>query len=353
MNRTAISAAAVLCCTLATPTAPAHELARPDDHAPIGVMGDHFHDAGEWMFSYRFMRMDMAGNRRGTDGVDADTIVTSEPNRFFGNPMQPPTLRVVPTEMTMDMHMLGAMYAPSDRVTLMFMTHYLVNEMDHLTYAGPSGTDVLGGFTTRSEGLGDSSVSALVRLREDGQSRLHATLGVSIPTGSNTETDDILTPMGMRPTVRLPYPMQLGSGTWDPIVGLTWSGFADRSSYGVQWRSTFRLSDNDEGYHLGDEHRLTGWWAWRLAEPVSVSLRLQGYRRGDISGMDPAIMAPVQTADPDRQGIERLSVGAGLNWSLPAGNRLALEFMQPLHQDLDGPQLETDWQLGLGWQWAF
>jgi hypothetical protein len=342
---------AALCCALVS-TSFAHDLARPDDHAPIGVMADHFHDAGEWMLSYRFMRMDMAGNRSGTDGIDPDTLVTTEPNRFFGAPMQPPTLRVVPTQMTMDMHMVGAMYAPSDRVTLMAMAHYLVNEMDHITYAGPTGTEVLGGFTTRSAGIGDSSISALVKLSATQTSRLHATLGLSLPTGSITERDDILTPMGTRPTPRLPYPMQLGSGTFDPIVGLTWSGFAESSSYGVQWRSTFRVHDNDEDYQLGDEHRLTGWWAWRVATPVSLSLRAEAYHRSNISGRDPAIAAPVQTADPDRQGVERLSLGAGLNWSLPAGHRLALEFLQPVYQDLDGPQMETDWQLNLGWQWS-
>ena len=33
--------------------------ARPDGHAPIGVMGEHTHKAGEWMFSYRYMHMSM------------------------------------------------------------------------------------------------------------------------------------------------------------------------------------------------------------------------------------------------------------------------------------------------------
>lgn len=41
--------------------------ARPDGHAPIGVMGDHTHKTGEWMFSYRYMQMHMDGNRDGTD----------------------------------------------------------------------------------------------------------------------------------------------------------------------------------------------------------------------------------------------------------------------------------------------
>ena len=44
---------------------------RPDAHAPIGVMGDHTHDKGEWMLSYRYMYMNMTGNRVGTDSVSA------------------------------------------------------------------------------------------------------------------------------------------------------------------------------------------------------------------------------------------------------------------------------------------
>jgi len=104
-----LSAAIGLFCLGLSGPALADSGTRPDDHAPIGVMADHYHHAGEWMFSYRFMRMEMGGNRLGTDDIDPDTIVTTIPNRFFGQPMQPPTLRVVPTQMTTDMHMLGAM----------------------------------------------------------------------------------------------------------------------------------------------------------------------------------------------------------------------------------------------------
>ena len=34
---------------------------RPDAHAPIGVMAEHTHSAGEFMLSYRFAVMNMAG----------------------------------------------------------------------------------------------------------------------------------------------------------------------------------------------------------------------------------------------------------------------------------------------------
>ena len=37
------------------------------------------------------------------------------------------------------------------------------------------------------------------------------------------EADELLAPNGMRPTLRLPYPMQLGSGTFDALAGLTYA----------------------------------------------------------------------------------------------------------------------------------
>lgn len=326
---------------------------RPDSHAPIGVMGDHVHAKGELMVSYRFMTMRMKDNLEGASGISPDRIVTTASNPFANPPMMPPNLRVVPTEMTMDMHMFSAMYAPSDRVTLMGMVSYIEKEMDHITYMGPMGTDRLGGFTTKTSGFGDVSVSALIRLNQNPDHRWHATLGVSLPTGSLDEEDRIVTPMNTRPSPRLPYPMQLGSGTYDLIAGLTYSGRSGPWGWGGQWRSTLRTGENDEDYTLGDEHQVQSWISHLLSDSVSVSLRLVHTDRGNIDGMDPRIMAPVQTADPDRQAFDRLDLTAGLNWVLPRGvHRLALEIGRPLHQDVDGPQMESDWSATLGWQWS-
>ena len=140
--------------THAEESANGHSSVRADSHAPIGVMGDHIHSKGGWMLSYRYMTMNMQGNLKGTSSIDADTIVTTEANRFFGMPGMPPTLRIVPLDMTMDMHMMGAMYAPSDRVTLMLMTNYWNKSMQHVTYAGGMGTNELGKFTDKNQRLG-------------------------------------------------------------------------------------------------------------------------------------------------------------------------------------------------------
>jgi hypothetical protein len=322
---------------------------RPDSHAPIGVMGEHTHAKGEWMLSYRYMHMAMKGNRDGNASISTEKIATTAPNIFAGMPMQPPTLRVVPTEMTMDMHMLGVMYAPNDRVTLMGMANYVKKDMKHTTFMGGMGTQVLGTFRTQTQGIGDTSLSGLIKLTDT----IHGTLGVSLPTGETSETGKILTPMNMQPRVRLPYPMQLGSGTYDAIVGLTYAEMSAVWGWGSQWRSVIRTGDNDEEYSLGDEHSLTGWLSYTVNPRLSIASRLAYLHRGNIDGADPQIVAPVQTADPNRQGMERIDLLLSANYLLGNnGQRLALELGLPMTQDLDGPQLETDWMMTLGWQWT-
>ena len=91
--------------------------------APIGVMGDHMHKEGEWMFSYRLMYMNMEDARSGTDNLSAQDVFD------MGYSMSP-------AEMQMEMHMLGTMYAPSDDVTLMLMANYVRKDMEMVTSGG-------------------------------------------------------------------------------------------------------------------------------------------------------------------------------------------------------------------------
>lgn len=324
-----------------------------DSHAPIGVMGDHLHGKGEWMVSYRYMRMDMKDNIQGSDSIDSDTIVTSIANPFAG----PPTVRVVPVQMTTEMHMVGLMYAPSDRVTLMAMVNYIKKSMDHRTYMGMMGSNQLGTFTTNTSGMGDTKASALWSLYSDDRHKVHLNLGVSLPTGSIDEEDDVLTPMNTRPTLRLPYAMQLGSGTYDLEPGITYSGGDGKLGWGAQWLATIRLSENDEDYTLGDMQRFTVWSSYRIKNSLSASLRMSYKDQDDIDGFDKAISAPVTTANPENYGGTMLNVSVGVNYLFSQGtlrgHRLALEYEDTIDQDANGVQMEMQDMLVLGWQLAF
>ena len=335
--------------TLAGNTSPVH----PDSHAPIGVMGDHLHKKGEWMVSYRYMRMDMEDNIQGDKSISPTAIATqiTNPNA------PPPTVRVVPLEMMSDMHMLGLMYAPTDKLTLMAMLNYVEKSMDHLSYMGMMGTTELGRFTTESKGVGDTQLTALWGLVNTGTHKLHLNLGLSLPTGSIDETDSVLSSMNTQPVLRLPYAMQLGSGTFDLQPGLTYRGNAGDFGWGAQYMATLRLGDNDEGYTLGDKHQLSGWSSYQLIDWASVSLRLSYLDEDRIDDADPSITAPVTTANPHNYGGERLDVAVGVNLvgqvGAIGGHRLALEYQKTLDQDANGVQMEMQPMLTVGYQYAF
>ncbi len=304
-------------------------------HAPLGVMGDHLHSKGEFMMSYRYMRMDMEGNLTGSDSISAREIV--------GTMMQPGQFMVAPTSMPMDMHMLGAMYGLTDKVTLMGMVNIVSNEMDHLIRNGRT-------FTTESSGLGDTKVSAMVRLVDKPQLKAHWSLGLSIPTGSIDERDD--TPA--MSNAFLPYPMQLGSGTYDLLPSATVVAHRGLWSYGAQASAEIRTGDNDEGYALGDRYKATAWVAKEVSHSISLSVRLEYVDQDNIDGRNPALNPMmVQTANTNLQSFERLDAGIGLNYLFENGHRIALEYSSPVSQSVDGPQMELDSTLTLGWQKAF
>ncbi len=312
---------------------------RPDSHAPIGVMGEHIHKAGEFMLSYRYMFMRMEDNYDGSDSI-ANTS-------FAGPPPAP--FRVAPIDMDMEMHMIGAMYAPTDRLTLMGMLNLVDLSMNHSNLA--NGMQ----FRTESSGLGDSSLSALYHFwGGEGQyrnQRAHLGLGILLPTAEVDKRDFIPGPG----VTRLPYPMQLGAGSWGISPSLTYWAQEPDWSWGGQVSSKIYLGDNGEDYRLGNNWQATAWASRQITEGISVSARLNGSTWGNIRGRDASLIPlPVPTVDPKRRSGSRLDGSLGVNMKIPGtGARIALEVGTPLWQDLEGPQLGTEWWTVLGAQFAF
>lgn len=303
--------------------------------APAGVMGEHSHHAGEFMFSYRYMSMEMDDTYNGDSKVSERAQLIPNGGAYL----------VIPTEMTMEMHMFGMMYAPNDDVTLMVMVPYLSLEMDHLTAMG-------GVFTTKSSGFGDVKVTGMFQVKQEEHQSVLFNLGVSIPTGSIDERDQ--TPMGR---AQLPYPMQLGSGTFDLLPSLVVVNQHGNSSCGMQLGGVVRLADNSHGYRLGDRVNATAWYARNLSDSFSASVRLNYEWWDDVKGADSRLAGPpfiVPTADPERRNGSRLDALVGFNIyfhdGILEGHRLAIEAGVPIYQHLDGPQLGNDWIVIIGWQ---
>lgn len=304
---------------------------RPDGHAPITVMADHMHAMGEWMLSYRFMSMDMEGLLDGASSINS-TLANSE----YGFTMHP-------DKMSMDMHMFGAMYAISDKWTLMGMLNYLDNDMT-----------MLNGMSMESNGIGDLKLSGLYDLASwDNGRRVHLNVGISAPTGAIDErksNGDIQ-----------PYGMQLGSGTWDFLPALTFLGQTDNYSWGAQVGGALRMGDNDRDYSLGNRFDVALWGGRKLSDSFSLSAKFDYFSLSEVDGEDKDIIPMNKMMSSgyraDHQGRDLSTFGLGLNYycrnGIFKGHRLAVEWETPMSEDVNGVQLETDSIWSLGWQYAW
>ena len=301
------------------------------------ALGSHTHLEGEWMLGYSYMFMRMDGSLEGTSNVSTNDILQDFP--------------VAPTHMDMEMHMPMLMYGVTDDLTLMVMAPIHRKAMDHVTRTGVR-------FTTKSEGLGDVELGTLYtfyRYRFD-RHRLILDARFSVPTGSIDEKDELANPALGK--LQLPYPMQLGSGTVDLLPALLYLGEIGDWAWKSEAKATIRLGENRHDYTLGDRFHLGTSVAWSPFDWIAPYVNLDFKVWGNVRGSDPALTpAVVPTADPDSRGGRSVDLSLGLNFYIPKGtlkgNSFAIEGGFPILEDLDGPQLETDWTIRAGWQWTF
>jgi len=311
--------------------------ARPDGHGPISVMGDHMHEMGEWMISYRYMSMEMEGLLDGSNDISPSNAATKYD--FKMTMMGSPSPMMLPKKMTMDMHMFGAMHAISDKWTLVCMVNYLDNEMT-----------MQNNVSMKSEGVSDLKLAGLYDLaRWDSGRRIHLNIGASLPTGSIDEKSG---------TNTLGYGMQLGSGTWDFLPAITYLAQTENYSYGAQLGGILRISENDQDYTLGNKFEGALWGARKITDSLSASAKFDYSSQDEVDGEDSRMMKMMSPAlSSVSQGRDISTFGLGLNYYFQngglSGHRLATEWETPIDQKVNGVQLELDSIWTFGWQYAW
>lgn len=310
----------------------------PDSHAPAGVMGSHMHEQGEVMLGYRYTRTFSGDYYRGSNTVDSQELAMQGYTMMAGS-------------MAMEMHMLDLMYAPRDYLTFMLMPHYMSMDMSMLPTMTMAPGEGPHGHSHSVSGFGDTQLSAMFQLYQNGRHQLIVAPGLSLPTGSVS----LKNPNG----TLVHYEMQLGSGTWDFMPALTYTGGEALFTWGAQLNARMRLERyNDSGYALGDRMQATAWGARRLTEWASLSLRLSHEYQSSISGKYNAPHNLTTPADIQANyGGRHMDLGLGLNTVIPtgglAGLRFELEWLTRVAQDYNGYQLGLDRQLNFNISYAF
>ena len=307
---------------------------------PTGVLNARALQKGTIRLGYRYTRVWMRGNWNGADEIDA--------SRVYG--YQSPAFVSAPKSGTVQEHLVSAAWAPFSRLTLVARLPIYLQEQTADRAAG-------GRFRTRTDGVGDLRVIALVPFMRKGNETLLISFGFRAPTGSTRESGLVATSSGLG-NGRLAYPLQPGEGSWALMPGVTYRGHWRRLSWGLQYQGVYYVDENSQGYRPGTEQAVSTWMAWNWASWVSTSARFAWHRRSNTHGGDPEIgVFPYTdpTADPMRQGSQELAVGPGLNLRVPflRGPMLGVEALFPIWRELDGPQPGSRWRLHAGLKFDF
>ncbi len=202
-----------------------------------------------------------------------------------------------------------------------------------------------GGLERGDSGLGDAifltryTVLSIDRL--GATRRLAPFVGLKVPTGDDDDRDSL---------GPLPQPLQLGSGSWDPIVGtiFTWQTFDWEFDSAVQYR--FNTKAND--FEFGDQARLDLSFQYRLW-PRELGAGVPAFVYGVLESN------LIYAGKNEVGGISKPDSG-GTTWFLAPGlqfvtKRVILEgaVQIPVVQDLNGLAVKNDFIVRAGFRVNF
>jgi len=327
---------------LAGPGAFAEEIRGDDVQPPIGVFGEAVHDSGQMKLSYRLQVENEEGLLNGTTRVQPSQIEGS----YTGGS--------VPLSFRSYAHVIELTWKPSDAVALFVTLPFYERSLEQ--YVESTGER----YTNSVRGFGDVVLNGLYSVFADDIHRVHLNLGLSLPSGSTNESAEApagITGVSAGSLQRLPYLMQLGTGTLSLQPGFTYNGLYRSTFWGGQILGVLQAGSNSEGYKAGNEYTISTWVGRRWTQWFRTSFRLKWQQWFDPTGADDQLnpaLSPL--ADPSMQAGRRLDALFGMDFyvlgSRLKGSRISVEAGLPAFQDLSGPQLRTDWLLTVGFQFA-
>jgi hypothetical protein len=319
-----------------------------DDLNPAGIMLGHEHAKGDWKVSYRYMHSSARGNMSEAHTVDDNTV--------FSNYL------MSPKDMQMNMHMVMAMYGITNKLSVMTMFNYNTMSMGMNMLAGTTHVHGTGGggqahaMEMHTQGIGDVELYAMYEALSTNTHYAFVHGGVSVPTG-NVNVKGAVND-AMYPGQRLPYMMQLGSGTVDFMPGATYLLRHNRLAIGVQATSIIRPFMNTNGYNLGNKLTLNTWVSYKWLNWLSNSIRIDDVYTSAIEGKDAQVSAVIEPAgNPTNYGGQNVSIYAGLNvyfnrtWL--QNSKLLFEYGLPVYQYANGVQQKLQAGLYASWYFSF
>ena len=253
---------------------------------------------------------------------------------------------VVPTEIRQEVTAVQLAYDFSEDVTFRGQIPLVTQSTDHISVI--PGYDE---FNISSNGLGDIVFIADKIITRSPNSVWRVGGGISFPTGSIDEEGDTPRAPGNQ---QLPYTMQLGSGTWDFPVLVSYQKYEEDFTWGGEGQARIRTGKNDRGYRLGNTYGLGAWAERNIGQGVVLGIRADYLSRGMIRGEDESLTVPIPgfpypapVVDPNAFGGDQIDISVYLSATIFEEWRLRLRYERPAWLDLNGPQSALDQTLGI------
>ena len=368
MKRTILSLTiAAMACILLSPVN-AHAYiglccAKCGGNMPMNILGGGIPETHEFRFKIQPAFMRMQGLRSGASNVDG--------NSLLGMPVMggKPTGKFMAVQKSMNMSMLNlAMgYSFSDDFFAGIMPMYQDTRMDMAFNSVMTMMTKRSGYTMKSSGMADTMLMTKYRIYSDDPliptSEASLFVGASLPSGSINKRNTTH-PLAVRQTELLPYGMQLGSGTVDPMLGLLYQGSSSPWWWGLDGVYTGRWYDNSRNYRLGDGVKVDAYVmnqiSYNFLWQVQANFEWKGHIRGQAdeaaSGFSGHAVhgnaaSPFMTPlwNPNNYGGVKTSITVGLQWQPAPLHIIDLTVKLPVYQRLNGVQLKDQFGVMLTW----
>lgn len=318
-------------------------------NVPIYSLGEA-NPGKRWMFSYHYSQINIQGYQDGSRKRSKYDVLWSPGETRTSN-----NFPIVPTEITQQVHWLAARYQSADW-SMSVSVPYIEQSTDHISSV--AGYER---FRIETEGLGDMVLNGATVISQGLLDSWTLSVGLSLPTGSIDEEGD--TPRGPG-NQQLPYTMQLGSGTYDVPLSISYRHWGEHN-WSATLSAKIRTGKNDRGYRLGNYWRFSGQYDFAQQFWGQPYVGLAYEDRQKIHGQDDEVTLsgafpyPASITNPDLFGGSQLDAKLGIAWFSGVGgpgaegrHALTAEVGVPVYQSLNGPQPRETWQLRLSYDLA-
>ena len=289
---------------------------RPDGHAPIGIKGDHVHEQGEFMISFRLMMMRMEHKLERMRHMIHGSI----------------PLVIKDVNMDMWMGMLGLMYGLTNRWTAMAMVPYSLYNV--------SGGEV-------DHGFGDISLSVLYAPLKEDSYRMVLSLEAFFPTGLNTLSGTMKEKWARKDISDNFFDVMRTRSAYAFLPQLSALFYWDKVSLGFQMGFKYFIRTiSASGFEDMLEPVFNMWGAYNLSENFSMSLR------GAYQSYGIAVFSKASSFKHSEHSFFSYLGVNFIGTDFLEGHRLAFEAGLPVSQSTD-IEMERSFVFHLGWQKAF